>query len=210
MPCFEKVFEVECDASGVGAGGILTQESKPLAFFSVKLCNSRRKYSTYDKEFYAIVRYLEHWSYYLVASEFILHFDHEALKYIQGQHKLNSRHSKWVEFLQLFHFTIKHKSGKLDQGVNALSRRYLLLFQLDALILGFEHLNSLYSDDEDLGDLYSVKHPKGDFLVQEGYLFKVVRLCIPKCSTYELLITEVHGGSLAGHFGESKTLTILR
>jgi len=26
----------------------------------------------------------------LIASEFILHSDHEALKYIQGQHKLNS------------------------------------------------------------------------------------------------------------------------
>jgi len=86
------------------------------------------------------------------------------------------------------------------------------MFQLDALILGFEHLKSLYTEDEDLGDLYAacLKHPKGDFLIQEGYLFKGVRLCIPKCSTRELLIREVHGGSLAGHFGESKTITMLR
>jgi len=35
-------------------------------------------------------------------------------------------------------------------------------------------------------------------------------LCVPKCSTRELLIREVHSGSLAGHFGESKTLTMLR
>jgi len=211
LPCFEKVFEVECDASGVGIGGVLTQEGKPLAFFSEKLCDSRRKYSTYDKEFYAIVRCLEHWSHYLVASEFILHSDHEALKYIQGQHKLNSRHAKWVEYLQSFHFTIKHKSGKLNQGADALSRS-LSLFQLDACILGFEHIKSLYADDEDLGELDSVcqKHPKGDFLVQEGFLFKGTRLCIPKCSTRELLIREVHGGSLAGHFGESKTLIMLR
>ena len=102
-----------------------------------------------------------------MANEFILHSDHEALKYIQGQHKLNSRHAKWVEFLQSFHFTIKHKSGKLNQGADALSRRHLRMFQLDGLILVFEHLKSLYTEDEDLGDLYSAcsKHPKGDFLI---------------------------------------------
>jgi len=73
----------------------------------------------------------------------------------------------WVEFLQSYHFTVKHKSGKLIQGSNALSRMYILLFQLDACVLSFEHLKALYDKDEDFGELYAKcsKHRKGDFLM---------------------------------------------
>ena len=86
------------------------------------------------------------------------------------------------------------------------------MFQLDACILGFEHLKSLYEDDEDFGELYKdcKWHPKGDFLIQDGFLFEGARLCIPKCGTRELLIREVHGGSLASHFGENKTIFMLK
>ena len=62
-----------------------------------------------------------------------------------------------------------------------------------------------------LGELYSacLKHLKEDFLLQDGYLFKGMRLCIPKCETRELLIKEVHGGSLVGHYGQNKALIML-
>jgi hypothetical protein len=56
---------------------------KAIAFFSEKLDDSRRKYSTYE-EFYALVRSLEHWSHYLLSKEFILHFNHETLKYLNS------------------------------------------------------------------------------------------------------------------------------
>lgn len=85
LPDFSKILEVECDASGVGVGAVLSQGGKPFAFFSEKLNEVRRKYSSYDKEFYAIIRALGHWSHYLYPNEFVLFSDHEALKYLQAQ-----------------------------------------------------------------------------------------------------------------------------
>jgi hypothetical protein len=91
--------ELECDASGIGLGGVLLQEGKPVAYSSEKLSDARLNYSTYDKELYALVRTLQTWQNYLWPRKFIIHSNHEALKHIRSQTNLNCRHATWVEFI---------------------------------------------------------------------------------------------------------------
>jgi len=117
----------------------------------------------------------------------------------------------WLD-TSCFHFVIKHKSLKNNQGADALLRRCLLLFQCNSNVLGFERLKSLCMGDPNFGELYEAcpGHPRGHFMNQEGYFFKGTQLCVPKCGTREILLREVSGGSLEGHFGEDKTYTMAK
>jgi len=67
----------------------LLQGGHPIAYFSEKLNGTSRNYPTYDKDLYAFVRALQTWKDYLVSKEFVIHSDHELLKYLKDQHKLN-------------------------------------------------------------------------------------------------------------------------
>ena len=48
----------------------------------------------------------------------MIHFDHENLKYVKGQRKLNRRHAKWVEFIETFLYVIKYKQGKDNSKID--------------------------------------------------------------------------------------------
>ena len=153
LPDFTKTFELECDASGIGLGGVLLQEAKPIAYFSGKVSGAGLNYSTYDKELYALVRTLETWQHYLWPKEFVIHSDHESLKHIRSQAKLNRRHAKWVEFIESFPYVIKHKKGKDNIIADALSHRYALLSQLDFKIFGLETIKEQYVHDAEFKDV---------------------------------------------------------
>lgn len=155
---------MECDACGVGIGAVLSQEGKPIAYFSEKLSGPRQKWSTYDQEFYAVFRALKHWEHYLLQDQFVLYTNHQALKYINSLKNISKMHARWVTYLQQFPFTLKPKSGVQNKPADALSRRATLLVTMSHEVTSFEIFRELYNKDEDFGDIWS-KLPFEDFFI---------------------------------------------
>ena len=212
LPNFDLTFEIECDASGIGIGAVLMQNQRPISYFSEKLSGAPLNYPTYDKELYALVRALQTWQHYLWPKEFVIHTDHESLKHLKGQDKLNRRYAKWMEFIETFPYVIKYKQGKENIVADALSRRYALINTLHSRFLGFEFIKELYASDHDFGRVFlaCVNGSRfDDFYVFNGYLFRKNHLCIPMCYLRVLLVKEAHGGGLMGHFGVQKTYDVL-
>ncbi|PKU70505.1 hypothetical protein MA16_Dca027660 [Dendrobium catenatum] len=81
-------------------------------------------------------------------------------------------------------------------------------------VTGFERLKEDYLDCPDFKETYSLltsgeDQVINDFLIEDGYLFKSQKLCIPNTSLREFLVWELHDGGLAGHFGQAKTVAAL-
>lgn len=208
LPDFSQTFELHCDASKLGIGAVLSQNSRPVAFYSEKLAGARSRYSTYDVEFYAVVQSIRHWRHYLVHRDFVLFTDHDALKHLDSQVKVSSRHANWIAYLQQFTFTIRHKSGKLNRVADALSRRHSLLTTLHTSVTGFSSFSDLYESDPFFGKvLAEVKTgSRDDFSLLDGFLFRGSQLCIPDCSLRLRMIDELHR---EGHVGRDRTLQLV-
>jgi hypothetical protein len=112
------------------------------------------KYSTYDKQFYAVIQALKKWRHYLVLKEFVFDSDNHALQFITKQEKLNQKHEKWIEFMHNFTFVIKHIFGTTNKVVDALSRKCLILQDFRVKTLGFDNLKDMYRDHTYFKDAY--------------------------------------------------------
>ena len=118
---------------------------------------------------------------YLWPKELVIHSDHEPLKHIRIQGKLNRRHAKWVEFIESFPYVIKHKKGKENVIADALSRRYTMLSQLDFKFFGLQTLKGQYEHDTDFKDvLLNCKEGQtwNKFVLNDGFVFRANKLCI--------------------------------
>ena len=110
---------LHCDASDVALGAEMSQDGKPVAFFSKKLTEAR--YHVTDCELMAIYAACMKWCQYLHGHRCTVYIDHKALTYIYTQPHLNSRQARWLERLAELDLHIVYKPGVANVSADVLS-----------------------------------------------------------------------------------------
>lgn len=128
-----------------------------------------------------------------MSSEFIIYSDHEALKHIHSQKKLDRRHAQWSQFKESYHYALRHKLSTENKVAIALGRRNHLLTTLLVEVTGFESLKEDYAIDKDFGSIYcglvgGMTKEQPSCSLHDGYIFWGTKLCIPDSSYREFLI----------------------
>src|SRR5687767_9582304 len=85
-PNFNEVFDIHTDASLYQLGACISQNGKPIAFYSRKLNPAQTRYTTTERELLSIVEVLKEFRNILLGQQIRVHTDHENLT----QKKFNS------------------------------------------------------------------------------------------------------------------------
>lgn len=119
-------FVVETDASAGAIAASLTQDGRPVAFFSRSLSPSEKYHSAVEREACAVVEALRKWRHFLVGRHFQLITDQQSVRYMfdnknRGKIK-NDKILRWRLELTCFSFDITFRPGVRNVVADALSR----------------------------------------------------------------------------------------
>ncbi|WVZ69650.1 hypothetical protein U9M48_018405 [Paspalum notatum var. saurae] len=207
MPDFDKLFFVDCDASGVGFGAGPHQGAGPVAFFSRPFAARHLKLAAYERELIGLVQAVRHWRPYLWG-----------------------RHFTWISKLFGFDFDVEYRPGRLNTVADALSRRDADLLPLPAeggLPAGgadpvacslsgpsFAFLDEIHAATREAPDAQALTRRLQDgelpspWRLEDGLLLHAARIFIPDHGTLRHQVLQL--AHSAGHGGIQKTLHRLR
>jgi hypothetical protein len=205
-------YELISDASITGCGAVLTQESRPIAYFSSKFSSAERNYTTGEQELLGIIKALKEWRCYLEGCQGLtIVTDHNPLTFFSKQPTLSRRQARWNEFMSRFQFTVKYRPGASNPAdplsrIHAEATTAVLLaltvseFSTDML----ERIKSESSQDPHFQNDENVKN----YIKKDGYWLHDSRVVVP-ASIREEIIREHHGNLVSGHFSWARTLDLI-
>lgn len=141
------------DASDFAIGSVLQQYEnnswKPVAFYSKKLNDTQKAYSTYDRELLGIYLSIKHFKHLLEGNEFTIYTDHKPLTFafLQKNDKASPRQLRQLQYISEFSTNIKHISGDENIVADALSRIETIA------VIDYEAIADNQAQDKELQDL---------------------------------------------------------
>jgi hypothetical protein len=124
QPDIKKPFDVYCDASGKGIGGVLMQDGRAIAYASRQLRRHEEHYPTHDLELLAVVHVFKIWRHYLLGNLVHIYTDYKSLKYLFTQLDLNMRLRRWLEQIKDYELEVHYHPGKANVVADALSCKH--------------------------------------------------------------------------------------
>ena len=127
MPTDEGTFYLDCDASNVGLGAVLSQKQGNsevvIAYASRALSRPERNYDVTRRELLAIVYGLKAYKQYLLGRHFVIRTDHAALQWLQRTPEPMAQLARWLVFIEQFDFDVLHRPGTRHGNADGLSRK---------------------------------------------------------------------------------------
>nr|CTR11708.1 unnamed protein product [Calliphora vicina] len=152
-PISDAELVVKVDASDFAIGAVLEQKVgndwQPLSFFTKKLTDTEKRYSTYDRELLAIYAAIKYFRDYVEGREFSVHTDHKPLifAFSQKPEKASPRQLRQLNFIGQFTTNFKHVKGTENVVADAFSR-------IESIsLLDYDELSKLQNKDTELQNL---------------------------------------------------------
>ena len=113
------------------------------------LSKTKRRYSTYDREFLAVVMATRHFRHHLLGTKFLLRTDLFPLQYLSTATDPWGRRARWITELQEYCFTTECIKGDQNRVADALSR------------LGFGNDEEQFTQKDNITSPTSLFSPQG-------------------------------------------------
>jgi hypothetical protein len=117
-PDFNKPFHIHTDASHYKLGAVISQDNRPIAFYSRKLQPAQTRYTTTERELSLIVETLKEFRNILLGQHIVVHTDHQNLTHKNFNTK---RVMRWRLIIEEFGPTMEYIKGPKNIVADTLS-----------------------------------------------------------------------------------------